>query len=134
MWWIVLDTNILISSIIQPRGIPALLIQLALAEKLQAVVSPDMLDEYQRVLQYRRISKYMPVKKSLAVLRELKKVSILVEPDFVLDACPDPDDNRVLECADEAEASFLVTGNIKHFPRVWKQTRIVTPREFWEVF
>jgi predicted nucleic acid-binding protein len=35
-----------------------------------------------------------------------------------------------LECADAARADYLVTGNQKHFPRFWKKTKVVTPREF----
>jgi predicted nucleic acid-binding protein len=42
----------------------------------------------------------------------------------------DPDDNRFLECADTARADYLVTGNLRHFPRFWKKTKIITPREF----
>jgi predicted nucleic acid-binding protein len=42
----------------------------------------------------------------------------------------DPDDNIFLECADVARADYLVTGNQKHFPRFWKKTKIITPREF----
>jgi predicted nucleic acid-binding protein len=42
----------------------------------------------------------------------------------------DPDDNRFLECADAARADYLVTGNLRHFPRFWKKTKIITPREF----
>jgi predicted nucleic acid-binding protein len=42
----------------------------------------------------------------------------------------DPDDNIFLECADAARADFLITGNRKHFPAFWKNTKIITPREF----
>jgi len=35
-----------------------------------------------------------------------------------------------LECADAARADYLVTGNQKHFPKFWKNTKIITPREF----
>jgi predicted nucleic acid-binding protein len=39
-------------------------------------------------------------------------------------------DNRFLECAESAGADFLVTGNRRHFPKVWKTARIVNAREF----
>jgi uncharacterized protein len=44
--------------------------------------------------------------------------------------CSDPDDDMFSECAQAAEAHYLVTGNVKHFPATWLGTRIVTPREF----
>jgi predicted nucleic acid-binding protein len=53
-----------------------------------------------------------------------------VAPTRHLEVTPDPDDNMFLECADVARADYLVTGNQKHFPRFWKKTKIITPREF----
>ena len=38
--------------------------------------------------------------------------------------------NHVLECAQAGDADYIVTGNIRHFPRIWQKTRVVTPREF----
>ena len=35
-----------------------------------------------------------------------------------------------LECADAARADYLVTGNQRHFPKFWKKTKVITPREF----
>ena len=32
-----------------------------------------------------------------------------------------------LECGEEAQASYLVTGNLRHFPPLWKSGAIVTP-------
>jgi predicted nucleic acid-binding protein len=43
----------------------------------------------------------------------------------------DEADNRFLECAEEAKAHYLVTGNKKHFPfPEFKGTQIVSPAEF----
>jgi len=47
-----------------------------------------------------------------------------------LEATGDPDDNMFLECAGTARADYLITGNQKLFPRFWKKTNIITPREF----
>ncbi len=45
----------------------------------------------------------------------------------------DPDDNIFLECAEAAEAQYVVTGNQADFPEVWAGARIVTPRQFHEI-
>ena len=42
--------------------------------------------------------------------------------------CADPDDEIFLERALAAKADYLVTGNTKHFPASWLDTRILTPR------
>jgi predicted nucleic acid-binding protein len=45
----------------------------------------------------------------------------------------DPDDNIFLECAQEADANYLVTGNKRDFPAQWRNTRIVNARELIEL-
>jgi predicted nucleic acid-binding protein len=54
----------------------------------------------------------------------------LVRPSRAVRAASDPDDDMFLECADEARADYLVTGNLRHFPKFWKATKIVNAREF----
>ncbi len=66
----------------------------------------------------------------LQLLQLIKNHSHLVKPSHRLEVTSDPDDNIFLECADAARADYLVTGNQKHFPAFWKNTKIVTPREF----
>ena len=66
----------------------------------------------------------------LQLLQLIKNHSYIVAPKRHLEVTPDPDDNMFLECADAARADYLVTGNQKHFPRFWKNTKIITPREF----
>jgi predicted nucleic acid-binding protein len=45
----------------------------------------------------------------------------------------DPDDNIFVECADAARADYLVTGNQRHFPKFWKNTKIISSTEFLSV-
>jgi predicted nucleic acid-binding protein len=56
-----------------------------------------------------------------------------VSPARRLQVAQDPDDNIFLECADAARADYLVTGNPRHFPSFWKQTKVVTSREFLNI-
>jgi predicted nucleic acid-binding protein len=39
-----------------------------------------------------------------------------------------------LECAAAAGADYLVTGNTRHFPTSFKNTIIVTPKQFMDLF
>ena len=64
------------------------------------------------------------------LLQLIKNRGNLVVPSRRLEVSGDPDDNRFLECADAARADYLVTGNLRHFPRFWKKNKIITPREF----
>jgi uncharacterized protein len=56
----------------------------------------------------------------------------MIAPATTVAVSPDETDNRFLECAEAAGADFLVTGNRRHFPNVWKTTRIVSARELVE--
>jgi len=66
----------------------------------------------------------------LQLLQLITNHGHLVAPSRRIEVTSDPDDNIFVECADAARADFLITGNRKHFPAFWKNTKIVTPREF----
>jgi putative PIN family toxin of toxin-antitoxin system len=47
----------------------------------------------------------------------LRNRSVLVQIENTLQVCRDPDDDKFLETAIVGDADFLVTKNLKHFPR-----------------
>ena len=64
------------------------------------------------------------------------RYDILVTPRMTVNAVrDDPDDNRILECALEAEAQIIVSGD-HHLLSLqeYKSISIVTPREFIDRF
>ena len=65
--------------------------------------------------------------------RLVKSKSVKYFPTIELDLISDDDDNMILELADECLADFVITGNTTDFTfPTYKQTKIVTPREYWE--
>jgi uncharacterized protein len=60
----------------------------------------------------------------------MREAAILVAPRKRLDVTRDPDDNKVLECALEARADYVVTGNARDFPARFQDIRIISPRRF----
>ena len=127
---VVLDTNVIISAHLVAEGYSRFVLDLGLAAKVQLCVSTDILTEYEAVLRRPRFA--IDPKLVTASMRLLKRRAHLVKPTRTVTASPDPDDNRFLECAEEAGATYLVTGNKRHFPARWKSTRVVSPREFVE--
>jgi uncharacterized protein len=91
-------------------------------------VSQSILEEYREVLGRPELQIRKGLRQQL--LQLIKNRSYTVVPAKRVEVASDPDDNIFLECADAAGADYLVTGNLKHFPRFWKKTKIVTPREF----
>jgi len=124
---LVMDTNVLVSAILNDEGLEARVIVLALNRKIQLCVSEVILDEYRRVLLYSRL-KFLP-KEVRRLLTRLRRVSAVVAPARTLSISSDEPDNRFLECAETAHAEFLVTGDKRHFPTQWKITRVVNARE-----
>jgi putative PIN family toxin of toxin-antitoxin system len=128
---IVIDTNILVSALLQPEGPPAAVFMLALSPLVKLCISGPVYEEYEEVICRPRFKRSPEViEKTLA---DIRQSGDWVRPGVKLEVCADPDDNIFLECAVAAEAHYLVTGNRKDFPGHWGQTRVVTAREFLDV-
>jgi len=125
---LVIDTNVLISAAIKPAGLQRTVLLLAITKPARWYVSRPILEEYRKVL--RRPELRIRKGLQLQLLQLIKKRSHVVTKSPRLEVTHDPDDNIFLECADAARADYLVTGNQKHFPRFWKKTKVITPREF----
>jgi len=125
---LVIDTNVLVSAAIKPAGLQRTVFLIAISKPARLYISHPILEEYSVVLARPdlRIRKGL----RLQLLELIKNHGHTVVPTRQLEATTDPADNMFLECADAARADYLVTGNQKHFPRFWKKTKIVTPREF----
>jgi predicted nucleic acid-binding protein len=67
------------------------------------------------------------------LLQLLKSEAITVMPQESVTASKDESDNRFLECAEAADAQYLITGNNKHFPKSWKSTSVMNAREFLQL-
>jgi len=128
---VVLDTNEVVSAALKPNSLQRTALTLCTTKPARLYVTVPILDEYSEVLA--RPALRIPKGVRLHVLQMIKNRSYRVSPARTLDVCPDRDDNRFLECADAANADFLITGNLRHFPSVWKHTRIVTARQFLEM-
>jgi len=123
---VVLDTNIIVSALLQPLGPPAQVFVFALNGSIQLCVSGSVYAEYEEVISRPRFGRTADI--IAATLQAIREKGIWVRPTQRVKACPDPDDDIFLECAQAARADYLVTGNLKHFPASWEGSRIVTPR------
>ena len=125
---VVLDTNIIVSACLTPEGSPATILELALLGEFTLCLSSPILTEYQDVLARPKFSR--DAARIKVLLDGIKELAEMVEPPHRLAISRDEEDNRFLECAQAADADFLVTGNRRHFPDQIDRTRILTPREF----
>jgi putative PIN family toxin of toxin-antitoxin system len=126
---IVVDTNVLVSALIQPEGLPARILDLILSGQVQVVLDHRIYAEYQDVL-LRPEFGFVP--ESVDNLSDfLLQSGERVYTVSTSVALPDASDGKFLEVAIDGTADFLVTGNLKHFPpRQRRGVRVVSPREF----
>jgi putative PIN family toxin of toxin-antitoxin system len=125
---LVIDTNVVISAALKSAGLQRTVFLLAITKPARWYISDPILKEYAEVLARPELRIRRGLRQQF--LQLIKNHRYLVAPTRHLEVTPDPDDNLFLECADAARADYLVTGNQKHFPRFWKNTKIITPREF----
>jgi putative PIN family toxin of toxin-antitoxin system len=125
---LVLDTNIVVSAALKPEGLQRTAFLLATTKPARLYVSAPILAEYRRVLARTELR----IRRGLQLqyLELIKNHAHVVRPSRVVRAASDPGDDMFLECADEARADYLITGNARHFPTFWKATKIVSSREF----
>lgn len=123
---VVLDTNIIVSALLQPLGPPAQLLTIALGGSMQLCVSGSIYAEYEEVIRRPRFQRSEEI--IAATLEAIREKALWVRPTERVAVCPDPDDDVFLECAQAARAEYLATGNLRHFPATWQECRIVTPR------
>jgi uncharacterized protein len=125
---LVIDTNVLVSAALKPESLQRTTFLLAITKPARLYVSHLILEEYADVLSRPELHIRKGTRQQLLQLIENR--GHIVAPSRRLDVTSDPDDNIFIECADQASADYLITGNQKHFPRFWKKTKVITSREF----
>jgi len=123
----VLDSNIFVSAFLF-GGNPARILQCAEERTFTLLTSPPLRDEVEEVLA-RKFS--WPRNLIRTACDPLWELSVSVSPQFLVDRCSDPDDNRVLECAAEGKANFIVTGDNHLLTiKIYRKIKIVNPSVF----
>jgi putative PIN family toxin of toxin-antitoxin system len=127
---IVLDTNVLVSGVLNPHGSPGRCLDLILDGDLTPLFDDRILAEYRDVLLRPRFG-FDPREVGLLVDYFIAEGEALGAPPLDI-TLPDPDDLAFLEVAIAGNADALVTGNLRHFPReaVSGRVEILAPSQF----
>lgn len=127
MIYAVIDTNVLVSALItkNPEAATAKVVRLLLEQEFVPLYDADIIAEYEDVLHR---SKFPILKETADAL-----ISFIIENgiessrvDFE-ESMPDEDDRVFYEVSLSQDDSFLVTGNLKHYPM---SPRVITPADF----
>ena len=129
---VVIDTNVLVSGLLSPFGPPGVIVGLIAAGRLRPCYDARILAENNEVL--RRPAFPFRGNEVTALMAQICAGGELITAEPLPVRLPDPDDEPFLEVAASAIVEFLVTGNLKHFPRDRLQgVRVVSPRKFLDV-
>ena len=129
---VVIDTNVFISGVLTKGGNPSLLIKVwRRTQKYQLFVTEEIIQEVLRVMRKLNFSPNIirdwdkDIRKNAIQVVPTRKIELIKE---------DPPDNMFLECAIEAHANYIVTGD-KHLRKLneFEGTEIVNAKKFLDI-
>jgi len=107
---VVLDTNVLISSILF-KGELARIVDLWKRGKIVPVISRATFNEFRSVLEYPKFRLTKSEIKAIIEEEVLPFFEIVEITSEVSGVCKDPDDDKFIACALSASADFIVSGD-----------------------
>ncbi|HLC65585.1 MAG TPA: putative toxin-antitoxin system toxin component, PIN family [Candidatus Nanoarchaeia archaeon] len=125
---IVIDTNVFISAL-GWGGKPNELIERVIDKEYELYSSIKQIKELKKVLDYPKLNFSEDEKKR--ILEKIYEIANIIDTKIEINAAEDPDDNMLLECAAEADADCIISGDddlrkLKKF----KKVRIMSVGEF----
>jgi putative PIN family toxin of toxin-antitoxin system len=126
---IILDTNVIIAAF-ATHGLCHSVFELCI-DQYEIFTSQHIIEEVEENLS----DKFkMPKGVVFAVIENLRENSTLaIADELAAPICRDPDDDRILGFAHSTQSEFIITGDRDLLSlKTFENTKIVTPREFWE--
>ena len=105
---IVIDTNVVIQGVFFGSA-PRRILSAVVNRELDAVATPEIVDEYQEIVDEMIDRKQGRLDRSILVpfLSELE----MIESTSEIEVCRDPDDDKFISCAIDGKAIIIVSGD-----------------------
>ena len=130
---VVIDTNVFISGL-NFTGKPSEILELFINDEIEVYISPFILREVEKILR----EKFEWAKEQIKrILNRIKRNAIQVQPKIKISVIKEKDDdNRILECAVEGEAQYILSGDKRHLLplKEYQGIKILSPAEFSKHF
>ena len=130
-YYAVIDTNVLVSAMLKWDSVPGSVLALTFDGPITPILNREIVAEYREVLSRPKFHLTKDIIDD--VMESLNAVGLYVEADAIDIDLPDPKDRVFYEVVMEerkSEDTYLVTGNIRHFPT---EPFIVTPRQMIDI-
>ncbi|GHU21713.1 PIN domain-containing protein [Spirochaetia bacterium] len=125
---VVLDTNVIVSAFLNPKGIPGEILSLVLSEKIILCYDNKILSEYTDVLTRSKFNFNKELVNDFLEFIKIYGEYIVAEYQDI--QFIDEDDKIFYDVFRNSDANYIITGNKKHYP---KEKNILLPREFKEI-
>ena len=108
---VVVDTNVWVSALINPRGFPARMLKAFYDQRFELVLSDPLLEELANVVSRSGVARRIDLSSDelVGVLVRMRATSDFVEVFGIEPVCRDPDDDMVIETVIRGDADVLVT-------------------------
>ena len=111
---IVLDTNVLVSALINPKGMPAKILNLILNGKLTILYDNRIMGDYRMVLSRKKFN--FPIEMIEPLIDFIRYEGEFIASEPLRTKFIDEDDKMFLEVAVSGNAEYLITGNTNMSP------------------
>jgi putative PIN family toxin of toxin-antitoxin system len=131
---VVIDTNVLISAIFW-TGKPKQLLNYVRRQKITFVTSNQLLDELRQILVRQDRPFHLQDNEADQVIEALRGFAEVVESNSQVTVCHDEMDNRVIACAIDGKAEYIVSGDLHLLTlRSYQNVEIRTVSDFLSYF
>jgi putative PIN family toxin of toxin-antitoxin system len=131
---VVIDASTVVSAALKPHSAPRRAVALARIHDV-ICISAAIEDEIREVLARPKFARFISAAQRDELLNLLLVGALRVEPGERVDDCRDEKDNRYLELAAAAGASFIVSGDRDLLDlEPWRGIRIITPAAYVALF
>ena len=130
MIYAVIDTNVLVSALIthNPEAATAKVVRLLFDHCFVPMYDADIIAEYEEVLHRAKFPILPDV--ANALISYIIENGVEASREDYTEPMPDEDDRVFYEVSLSNEDSFLVTGNLKHYPT---SPRVISPAAFIDI-
>lgn len=130
-FYVVIDTNVLVSSVLKPESNPGIIYNLVQQGTIVPIINDKIVSEYFEVLSRTKFHLTSDIVNK--IINNIVNKAILIDEDHIDIDLPDEKDRvfyEVTMTSKEERDTMLVTGNMKHFP---VEPFIVTPKELCDI-
>ena len=126
---VVVDTNVIVSGLINPNNAPGRIVMMGVSEDLAFCYDGRIVTEYRDVLERPKFK--FKVSNIVDFIHQIENGGHVVAALPLKKSLPDLGDEPFLVVAIAGNAECLITGNLKHYPVSARQgMRIVSPSQF----